>query len=329
MYKSKFLEENKLMIKKFFIKNPEIFQGEKYLSTSKNYFEGWYFKCNNSEEGISFIPGINIEENDKKAFIQIITNKESYFINYDINDFKFNTRPFQIQIRKNIFSKSGININIEDLSQQLSIKGIVKFSDRKNIKTNLLNPNIMGPFSYIPFMECNHAILCMKNTTNGTININDKIIDLDNSTGYIEKDWGCSFPKRYIWCQGNNFSKKNISFMLAIADIPFGLFDFRGIICDLIIDKNEYRFATYNNAKILEYIIKDDTVIINLKKKNYYLNLKIIYDKGNKLSAPVKGKMSKDIFESISSIIQVTLIKDNKIIFDDTSKNCGLEIVKN
>ena len=59
------------------------------------------------------------------------------------------------------------------------------------------------------------------------------------------------------------------------------------------------------------------------------MNLKIIYDKGNKLSAPVKGKMSKDIFESISSIIQVTLIKDNKIIFDDTSKNCGLEIVKN
>ncbi len=317
------------MRKKVFIKNPEIFQGEKFLNTSKNYFEGWYFKCSNSEEGISFIPGINIEENSKKSFIQVITNKESYFVNYNINDFKFKDKPFEIQIGKNAFSKSGMNINIEDNSKKLVIKGNVRFSNRINIETSLLNPNIMGPFSYIPFMECNHAILCMKNTTNGTININDKIIDLDNSTGYIEKDWGCSFPKRYIWCQGNNFSKKNISFMLAIADIPFGLFDFRGIICDIIIDKNEYRFATYNNAKILEYIIKDDTVIINLKKKNYYLNLKIIYDKGNKLSAPVKGKMSKDIFESISSIIQVTLIKDNKIIFDDTSKNCGLEIVKN
>ena len=317
------------MRKKVFIKNLEIFQGEKYLNTNKNYFEGWYFKCNNSEEGISFIPGINIEENDKKAFIQVITNEESYFINYNINDFKFKAKPFEIQIGKNSFSKSGINIDIKDDLQKLVIKGNVKFSNRRNIETSLLNPNIMGPFSYIPFMECNHAILCMKNTTNGTININDKIIDLDNSTGYIEKDWGCSFPKRYIWCQGNNFSKKNISFMLAIADVPFGLFDFRGIICDLIIDKVEYKFATYNNTKILEYIINDDNVIINLKKKNCYLNLKVIYDKGNKLSAPVKGKMSKDIFESISSIIQVTLIKDNKIIFSDTSKNCGLEIVKN
>lgn len=329
MYKSKFLEENKNMRKKVFIKNPEVFQGEKYLNTNKNYFEGWYFKCNNSEEGISFIPGINIEENSKKAFIQVITNEESYFINYNINDFKFKARPFEIQIGKNSFSKSGMNIDIEDKSQKLVIKGNVKFSNRRNIETNFLNPNIMGPFSYIPFMECNHAILCMKNTTNGVININDKIIDLKNETGYIEKDWGCSFPKRYIWCQGNNFSKENSSFMLAIADIPFGLFDFRGIICDLIIDKSEYKFATYNNAKILEYIIEDHTVIINLKKKNYYLNLKINYDKGNKLSAPVKGKMSKDIFESISSIIQVTLIKNNKIIFSDTSKNCGLEIVKN
>lgn len=316
------------MRNKSFIKNPEIFQGEKYLKLNKNYFEGWYFKCNNSEEGISFIPGINVDENEPKAFIQIITNQSSYFVNYNINDFKFKSKPFQIQIGKSIFSKSGINIDVEDKSQGIAIKGIVKFSNRRSIETNLLNPNIMGPFSYIPFMECNHAILCMKNTTNGFININDKIINLNNSTGYIEKDWGCSFPKRYIWCQANNFYKENSSFMLAIADIPFGLFDFRGIICDLITDKSEYKFATYNNTKILEYIINDKYIIINLKKKNYYLNLKIIYDKGKKLSAPVKGKMAKDIFESISSTIKVTLIKDNKIIFSDTSKNCGLEIVE-
>lgn len=316
------------MRNKSFIKNSEIFQGEKYLKLNKNYFEGWYFKCNNSEEGISFIPGINVDENEPKAFIQIITNQSSYFVNYNINDFKFKSKPFQIQIGKSIFSKSGINIDVEDKSQGIAIKGIVKFSNRRSIETNLLNPNIMGPFSYIPFMECNHAILCMKNTTNGFININDKIINLNNSTGYIEKDWGCSFPKRYIWCQANNFYKENSSFMLAIADIPFGLFDFRGIICDLITDKSEYKFATYNNTKILEYIINDKYIIINLKKKNYYLNLKIIYDKGKKLSAPVKGKMAKDIFESISSTIKGTLIKDNKIIFSDTSKNCGLEIVE-
>ena len=45
----------------YLIKNPEVFQGEKYLNKNKNYFEGWYFKNTNAEKGISFIPGINIE----------------------------------------------------------------------------------------------------------------------------------------------------------------------------------------------------------------------------------------------------------------------------
>lgn len=39
----------------FLIKNPDLFQGEKYLNTNKNYFEGWYFKNTNHEKGISFI----------------------------------------------------------------------------------------------------------------------------------------------------------------------------------------------------------------------------------------------------------------------------------
>ena len=43
------------------IRHPECFQGEKFLSKSSNYFEGWYFKISNGTDVISFIPGINIE----------------------------------------------------------------------------------------------------------------------------------------------------------------------------------------------------------------------------------------------------------------------------
>lgn len=53
----------------------------------------------------------------------------------------------------------------------------------------------MGPFSYIPFMECNHSILSMKSSANGLININDKEIKFNNGIGYIEKDWGYSIVK--------------------------------------------------------------------------------------------------------------------------------------
>jgi len=315
------------MKKIFLIKNPEVFQGEKNLKRKKNYFEGWYFKNTNKNYGISFIPGININNNNKNDFIQIITTDSSYFIDYDINDFEFSYEPFYIKIGNNYFSKDGIIIDINDKKHSLIIKGNIKYSNNKNININLFNPNIMGPFSYIPFMECNHAILSMKSIANGFININNKEIIFNNDTSYIEKDWGISFPKSYIWCQGNDFKNKNISFMLSIADIPFKIFNFRGFICSLIINDKEYRFTTYNNAKIVKYDIYDDKLDIVIKKGKYYLSVKSNCGSGFKLISPVKGKMNKDIIESISSKLKITLKKDNKIIFSGISKNCGLEIV--
>lgn len=315
------------MNKLFLMKNPELFQGEKYLNTNKDYFEGWYFKNTNSDNGVSFIPGININDKSKKAFIQINTKESSYFINYDIDKFKFNFNPFCIKIGNNIFSKDGISINIKDSKQSLNVYGNIKYSNTQNINTNLLNPNIMGPFSFIPSMECNHAILAMKNSINGFVNINENKISFNNSIGYIEKDWGYSFPKSYIWCQGNNFEKLNTSFMCSVADINHKWFNFRGFICVFILDNKEFKFTTYNNSKLIKYDVNNDFININFKKGSYYLNIKSKYNLGNKLYAPVKGKMEKDIFESISEIIDVELRNEENIIFSGTSKNCGVEIV--
>ena len=250
------------MNKIFLMKNPDLFQGEKYLNTNKNYFEGWYFKNTNNIESISFIPGINIDGKNKRAFIQVITNHLSYVINYDIDDFKFNFEPFFIKIGGNFFSKEGIHIDIKDEVQKLDIYGDINYSNSKNINTNIFNPNIMGPFSYIPFMECNHAILSMKNNIEGSININNNKMNFNNGNGYIEKDWGCSFPKTYILSQGNSFQKTNASFMLSIADIPFKLFSFKGIICLLIIGNQEFKFTTYNNTKLITYDINNDLMNI-------------------------------------------------------------------
>ena len=310
----------------FLIKNHDLFQGEKKLTKNKNYFEGWYFKNTNKENGISFIPGINIDKNKPKAFVQVITEDNSYFVNYKIEDFKFNHNPFIIKVGNNVFSRDGIHIDIK--TEDLNINGNIKYSNNKSINTDFMNPNIMGPFSYIPFMECNHAILSMQNTSNGMININNTIMNFDNDMGYIEKDWGISFPKSYIWCQGNNFKKSNASFMLSIADVPFKMFKFRGVICVLMIGDKEYKFTTYNNSRLVEYGVNDNSLNITLKKGDWHINLKSSFDKGQKLSAPVKGKMEKNIFESIASNIKITLKQGDNIIFSDTSTNCGLEIVK-
>lgn len=311
------------MKKIYLIKNPCLFQGEKNLKKNKNYFEGWYFKNIGLNDGISFIPGISINEKEKRAFIQVITKDSSYYVNYDINDFKFNEEPFYIKIDNNFFSKDVVFVDIKDNDQGLIIYGKIEYSNSRNIATN-----IMGPFSYVPFMECNHAIISMRCNVNGVISINNRKIKFYDDIGYIEKDWGCSFPQYYIWCQGNNFKKSDASFMISIANIPFKIFHFKGVISSLIIDNKEYRFATYNGTKIIKYDVGSEYLDIILKRGHYYLNVQSKYSNTSKLIAPVDGKMERNIFESIAASISVTLKKDNKIIFCSTSENCGLEIVR-
>ena len=307
--------------------NPEVFQGEKYLDSNKDYFEGWYFKNIGKDEGISFIPGISISSKEKRCFIQVITNDSSWFIDFDINDFEYNYEPFWIRIGNNYFSKERVHIDIIDKQLDIVIKGDLKYRNSISIKRKWLSPNIMGIFSYIPFMQCNHCILSMKSNVEGIISINDKNIEIFNGTGYIEKDFGVSFPKYYVWGQGNNFNDKNVSFFVSVADIYFKLFSFRGFICSLIIKDKEYRFATYNNSKILKYEIKDNGYELVLKKGKYILEIESLNNDGFMLKAPVNGNMDKEILESINGIIKVTLKKNKKVIFSDESCNCGLEIV--
>lgn len=315
------------MNKIFLMKNPKLFQGKRYLKNNNYYFEGWYFKNSSDNFGISFIPGISINNSEKKSFIQVITNENSYFIDYDISEFRYCFSPFYIKIGENYFSENGIKIDICDKGQNIKINGKLEYSNIKNIKTNCANPNIMGPFSYVPNMECNHAIISMKNAIEGCIKINDKNYMFNNSNGYIEKDWGTSFPKSYLWCQGNTFEKSDASFMMSIADIPLKTIGFRGLICVLIIGDKEYRFTTYNNSKIVECDVTNGTLNITIKKGKFKLNIFSKLERGQKLSAPQNGKMISKIFENIVSTAKLTLTNRDTVIFSDSSKNCGVEIV--
>lgn len=313
----------------YLIKNSKLFQGEKRLKNNcKNYFEGWYFKHSNGSYGISFIPGINIENGSKNAFIQVITNDNSYFIKCDFNDFKFSHDPFYIRIGDNYFSDKCIYLNILDISQSLRIFGKLSYDNNTNIKSTALSPNIMGPFSYLSFIECNHAIISMKSSVSGFINLNNQFIDFTNGFGYLEKDWGLSFPKSYVWCEANNFNNSDSSFFFSMADIPFKLFHFKGFICTLIYNSKEFRFSTYNNSSIKKFNINDNIIDISLKKGKYILNISSKILNSLELSAPIKGSMCKPIYESINSIVYIQLIENNKIIYSDTSFNCGIEVVK-
>ena len=282
---------------------------------NKSFFEGWYFKHQCEADTIAFIPGINIDSLGKKsAFIQVITNENSYNINYDFSSFSLSKN--EIKIGTNIFSDKRICVNIE--TKNLKIEGNVTYNEITPIKYD-----IMGPFSIIPFMECNHGVISLYHKLIGSININGMKISLDNGIGYIEKDWGTSFPKSYIWLQCNSFNGNKDSIMVSIADVPFLGKEFKGIICVVYYEGKEYRMATYNGVKLIKC---SDKVII-LKKGKYKLHIQIEKDKERKLLAPNKGNMSRIIRESAACNARFKFWIKDKLIFDLSSNGCGFEYV--
>ncbi len=301
-------------------------------SYNKKYFEGWYFKqtdsaCNNI---ISIIPSVSFTKNTSRAYIQVIFQKNNDLITdiceYDISKFSTSNNPFYVQIGDSYFSKERIKVNFK--GKKLIINGEVKFKYLTKLNSTFINPNIMGFFSYMPFMQCKHGILSMNHKLLGSLIINNELISFDNGIGYIEKDWGYSFPKYYTWIHCNNFEKKNTSLFFSFAKIPFLFKSFNGFICNFLLDNKQYRFATYNKSKLN---IRNDNNSVNIliNNKKYILKIFAKPKESKKLFAPNNGKMDIQIKEALSVYINIELkdVINNTVIYEGQSDYASIEIV--
>jgi tocopherol cyclase len=316
------------------IRKPLLFQGN---NKGERYFEGWYYKqiSKDHKSVISFIPGISLFDNDAHSFIQYIyvsldenSNKtiKTGYVKYPVKDFKFNNNPFMLQIEDNIFTESIISIKIVD--KNINIEGTLELGSFTPIKKSIFTPNIMGFFAYIPKMECYHGIVSMNHGVKGILMINNEQVDFNNGKGYIEKDWGTSFPERYIWIQCNNFKNNNTSIFCSIADIPFMGKSFLGYIINLVIDGKEYRFATYNNSKLKIQSITKEKITLLLEDSKTKLKIEAYLNETGELIAPQKGRMQKIVKEEVSGKVKINLYnKQTGIVYEDICYMAGIEVV--
>ncbi len=310
--------------------HPEIFQGNK---KKRNYFEGWYFKMV-SEDGssiLSVIPGISISKDgiEQHAFIQIIDGKTATtnYYTFPIEEFTFSRKEFAVRIGKNYFSKDRIILDI--LTDSSNISGVIQMTNHVELPSKkILNSGIMGWYRFVPFMQCYHGVVSLNHTLQGKIEKDGEDYNFINGTGYIEKDWGNSMPSAWIWMQSNNFSKKNTSFMLSVANIPWLGKSFTGFLGFFLHDNKIYRFATYTKAKLSLEEAGNDTIKIRIQdKKNTFL-VEAYHANSGLLKAPVKGSMDRRIAESIDAKLHLTVLDKNGIvIFSDSTSISGLEMV--
>ncbi len=293
----------------------------------KNFFEGWYYKIVLEEANITLalIPGVSNSTQDPHSFIQVFVSPQMIFkyIRFNHNAFSVQDNPFKVTIAHNHFSLETIKVMIDEEDFKLKLE--CTLSNITPIHTNLLSPTIMGPFHYIPRMQCNHGIVSMNHYLNGNLELNSTNYLIKNQKGYIEKDWGTSFPRKYVWCQSNHFSNPSLSVFLSIAIIPMIGFEFEGLIANISFDKKEYRFATYTFAKFNIETIDNHTRIITLTQNNLKAIFHIYSPSSISLVSPKQGSMSDMIKEGLEGTIIFELHENDTLIIKDIGHHGGVE----
>jgi hypothetical protein len=307
----------------FLIRNPLLFQG---WDRTKSYFEGWYFKIVDPSIPVAtaVIPGIAMDENGEgHAFIQVmdgIACTASYH-RWDIGLFQADPDTLDIQIGENRFFTGGISVNLD------GFKADLQFSNLTPLPTSIRRPGIMGWYSYVPFMQCYHGLGSMHHKLSGSLVQGNRKHDLSDGTGYLEKDWGSSFPKAWIWSQCNTFNDfEDLSFFVSIAHIPWITGAFIGFLAAISIGGRVVVFATYTGAQ-RSTRIEGNSVLITLRQGGKVFDLIIEQAESAELRSPIRGEMTGKVNESMQASVTLNYKEEGGEELRANGKFAGLEAV--
>ncbi len=310
--------------------HPEIFQG---TPGKRNYFEGWYFKLVDKDEklAIAIIPGIALAGERSHSFIQVFSGRSgtARYFSFGKEDFIISDDPFSVRVGASLFSLDRLSLDIEQDGHR--IQSDLEFRDVRGWPVKPFSPGAMGWYRFVPFMECYHGVLSFNHAIRGSLVLDGERIDMTGGKGYIEKDWGRSMPASWIWMQTNHFDIADASLFASIAEIPWIGRTFPGFIFGLSIRETLYSFATYTGARLSLLDVTEKEMRIIVEDGRYVLGIGAEREIGVDLPTPRKGEMVAKVNESLRSRIRVELRekKSGNLVFSDTGRNAGLEVVGN
>lgn len=275
----------------------------------QNYFKGWYFKCGSGDNTIALIPAFHRSNGRQTASLQVITKNASYPVLLDTLHCK--EKPLSVTSGHCAFSEQGLKLRLQN--DTITLKGQLRFRALSPIRYD-----IMGPFRFIPFLQCRHSVYSMRHQVDGQLICNGQLFRFRGAPGYLEGDCGSSFPERYLWTQ---CFFKNGSLMLSVADIPILGFHFTGIIGVILIDKKEYRIATYLGARLT--YAAGNTVVV--RQGSYELTAVLLEKNALPLHAPDNGKMNRTIHESAACKAYYRFSRNGKTLCELISTEASFE----
>ncbi len=317
---------------------PHVFQGS---LQKRPYFEGWYFKIVDRTQNLSLclIPGVAMGgHGDDHAFIQYADSHSgtSGYLRFDLSEVNFSTEKLDLMLGEHQLSDTQIRIK---KNQEMPFGLDLDISDPLYYPVRLTHPGIMGPFRFFPAMECYHGVRIVHGRVRGTITMEDRVLTLEDGEIYLEKDWGRSFPREWIWIQASAFESQDhpelpVHLLLSVANIPWMKRSFNGHLGYLWLGDERIPFGTYCGSKVHLSTEEGDmhqstdvnqplTLVVN--KGDYHIVVIAKPVKPVPLIAPSAGKMIRHMLEDLEAEIFIEVFKNGEAYYSGLARFAGLE----
>jgi hypothetical protein len=309
--------------------HPEGYHGR---SQRPPYFEGWYYKIIDAAGGHRYavIPGIFLGKagDSPHSFVQVldgVTGETDYY-RYATSDFHAAENQLAVTVGPNTFSAQAISLDLE--SGRVPLQGRVTFGALKPWPVTLTSPGVMGWYAWVPGMECYHGVLSFDHTVAGKLSLGTRTFDFVGGRGYIEKDWGQSFPSSWIWTQTNHFPTPGVSLMASIAIIPWMGRTFPGFIVGLLHGGTLLRFASYTGAVTRHLAVTPTAFEWVIEDRLYRLRLAGHHEQTGDLRGPSREDMGRRVAETLSAQVDVELRArhNGAVLFHETGRYAGMEL---
>lgn len=298
------------------------------------FFEGWYYKLIDATEWHRYavIPGIfkGTDPQSSHAFVQVLdgTTGQATYHRYPLEEFWAAEGNLDVRVGPNRFTLERITLQIE--SPERSVSGDVRFVGLTPWPVTLVSPGIMGWYTWVPFMECYHGVLSLDHTLEGVLAVDGRPVDLTGGRGYVEKDWGRSFPAAWVWLQTNHFDQPGTSVTASIAVIPWLGSAFRGFIIGFWHAGRLYRFATYTGARVEKLALDEHNVHWVVRDRQYRLEMVAARTQAGLLRGPRAVDMGGRVPETLQATVAVRLSAlaggAEYLRFEGSGRNAGLEV---
>lgn len=279
------------------------------MRRGKSFFCGWYFRCQSQSRTIALIPAIHISGGKRSGSIQIISDSGCW--SAFLPDGRVSAKSPDAALGDSVFRGDGLRLSIHD--RDVDAEGELRFEDLTPLRYD-----IMGPFRYVPFMECRHSVFSMRHRVAGRLRINETEYLFENGRGYIEGDRGRSFPSQYAWTQ---CFLEGGSLMLSAAEIPLGPARFTGVIGAVCLGAAEYRLATYLGARV----IKCSGGELVIRQGDMTMTAALLEKRASELRAPENGAMTRLIRENAACRARYELVKGGRTLMSSEADNAAFE----